>query len=78
MKRSLVLITIFAIISVAYTDTDNCQSGFYNNLKSYQPENKIQDINNLLLKRVKNDEIKAFPGGKKIFNILVKLKLCKE
>ena len=25
-----------------------------------------------------NDEIKAFPGGKLIFNTLVKLKLCKE
>ena len=30
------------------------------------------------LKVFTNDEIKAFPGGKLIFNTLVKLKLCKE
>ena len=45
MKRSLVLITIFVIISVAYTDTDNCQSGFYNNLKSYCEDLSPTDAN---------------------------------
>lgn len=32
----------------------------------------------IILKTFTNDEIKAFPGGKKIFNLLVKLRLCKE
>lgn len=32
----------------------------------------------IILKTFTNDEIKAFPGGKKIFSLLVKLRLCKE